>query len=296
MAWNFLPRTAVGAHRGGYSTTQAWSEVDLRNAGEEVCRPRHRYLGMRDHYIIHLVLGGRGSFTLGQKRTELEKGGLFFIAPGVPAEYQADEQAPWHYTWIGFGGPGIARLSEKIPYLRGGALSGAPNLLLARSFGEILREFVGKEMGHELRALGHFHQLLSALPGPAAREESAFNHVEAATAFLIRHHTLTIDVAQVSEALGLERTYLSALYRRTTGTTLFRALEDLRLSRAEKLLRETALTTEEVARSCGYSEGAVFMKMWKRRKGIPCGPWRRRAMEEGEKTVRASDPSPYATD
>jgi AraC-like DNA-binding protein len=297
VAWQFLSGHPVGTHRGGYGATSVWSDLDLRNAGEEICRPSHRYAGVRDHFIIHLVLRGRGSFTMDGERVPLGKGGLFFIPPGVHTEYQADDQKPWHYTWVGFSGPGVQRLGQAIPILsQGGATTGAPSLFIESAFGEILHEFLRKEPGHELRALGHFHLILSSLPGRQKKPERPVNHVEAASAFLLRHHTLTIDVGQVSESLGLERTYLSALYHRSTGTTLNRALEDLRLSRAEKLLRETALTTEEVARSCGYEEGAVFMKMFKRRKGMPCGSWRKQAVARDEPEIRASDPSPYGGD
>lgn len=301
MAWSFLPREPLGASRSGFSTTRAFSDLDLQNAGEQVCLPRHRYAGIRDQYIIHLVLTGRGRFLMNGTQTLLEKGSLFFIPPGVHVDYQADDQAPWHYTWVGYnggrkgqGGDGLALLGRALPVLaQGGVAAGTPNPILARAFGEIQYEFREKTPGHELRALGHFHHLLACLPGPKPVSSPKAEHVEEATAFLIRHHTLNIEVGQVCEALGLERTYLSALYRRTTGNTLSRTLEDLRLSRAEKLLTETQLTIAEVARSSGYEDPAVFMKMFRRRMGLAPGQWRDRQSQTEPNVFRGSDPSPY---
>ena len=51
---------------------------------------------VRNQYIIHYVLSGKGSFN-GNK---VEKGQGFLIVPGMYEEYHSDESEPWSFLWV----------------------------------------------------------------------------------------------------------------------------------------------------------------------------------------------------
>ena len=59
---------------------------------------------IKPHYVIHFVLSGKGMFSIGNKEYLLEQGYGFVIPPDELTFYQADEQNPWTYVWIGFNG------------------------------------------------------------------------------------------------------------------------------------------------------------------------------------------------
>ena len=51
---------------------------------------------VRNQYIVHYVLSGKGYFN-GNK---VEKGQGFLILPGMHEEYHSDEAEPWEFVWI----------------------------------------------------------------------------------------------------------------------------------------------------------------------------------------------------
>ena len=86
--------------------------VDLRlyQFGYEQCRPLYSFGPfVRNHYLFHYVLSGKGSLLSTTEdgllhRYLLEEGEGFLIAPGFVNTYSADKEAPWKYVWLEFDG------------------------------------------------------------------------------------------------------------------------------------------------------------------------------------------------
>ena len=77
-------------------------ELSIFNCGLERCAPGQTWgPGIRDHYLIHLVVSGRGVFEVGGKTFAVAPGDLFFAKPSQLIRYTADEQQPWEYSWLG---------------------------------------------------------------------------------------------------------------------------------------------------------------------------------------------------
>ena len=66
----------------------------------------------RKNHVFHFVLSGKGRFRAAGKEWELTKGDIFYIPPGVSNEYIADENDPWEYVWVGYGGIWAEEFSE----------------------------------------------------------------------------------------------------------------------------------------------------------------------------------------
>lgn len=76
-------------------------ELSIFNCGIERCAPGQTWgPGIRDHYLIHLVLSGKGVFEVGGRTWEVSQGQLFFARPSQLIRYTADEQQPWEYSWV----------------------------------------------------------------------------------------------------------------------------------------------------------------------------------------------------
>ena len=71
-------------------------ELSIFNCGLERCAPGQTWgPGIRDHYLIHLVVSGKGTFEVDGHTFEVVPGDLFFARPSQLIRYTADEQQPW---------------------------------------------------------------------------------------------------------------------------------------------------------------------------------------------------------
>ena len=89
-----------------YGNLSLGHEKDLvvYHVGAEKCEPGHFWSGVRDHFLIHYVLSGKGIFTFDGSTYQLSGGQGFLICPNILSFYQADLDEPWEYCWVGFHG------------------------------------------------------------------------------------------------------------------------------------------------------------------------------------------------
>ena len=80
-------------------------ELSIFNCGHEPCLSGHTWgPGVRDHYLIHLVVAGKGVYQVNGASYTLQAGDLFLAKPNQLITYAADETDPWEYYWVGFNG------------------------------------------------------------------------------------------------------------------------------------------------------------------------------------------------
>lgn len=84
-----------------------YKTIDLmvHTSGHERCKPSHSYgPAVRNSYMLHYIHSGKGIYQTGGKTYSLQAGDLFLMIPGERIFYQADEEDPWVYSWIGIQG------------------------------------------------------------------------------------------------------------------------------------------------------------------------------------------------
>ncbi len=232
--------------------------------GEAACPPGHEYGGVRDYYLIHVVVAGKGWFLAGGRRHSLGEGDAFLIYPHVPHLYRADQSDPWHYRWVGFRGNfdtffRARGLSTRSPICRGLspdvatkdleriARSDTDTATRATAFWNLLASLVAGSP--------HTRPADTTRPGPAG-------HVEAINRFIGTHFASPIRVADITAAVGLNRSHASRLFARSTGMSIGNALRNIRMEHALRLL-ERNLSVKEVAYSVGYRSYEQFLRAFR---------------------------------
>lgn len=82
-----------------------------------------------------------------------------------------------------------------------------------------------------------------------------------------RYGDENLNLNALSEQLGVTPNYLSALFRREMGQTFTAYLEDLRMEKAQMLLRDVRNKVYEVAAAVGYADARHFGKVFKAHTG-----------------------------
>lgn len=92
--------------------------------------------------------------------------------------------------------------------------------------------------------------------------------VASAGEWIKNHYYQPFDIAELADAVGYRPDYLSSLFKRSTGISIVRYTNQLRIKTAKTLLSNYDITIKEAAFSCGFSDEKYFMKVFKQLEGI----------------------------
>lgn len=80
-------------------------ELSFLFCGRRNCHPGEAVgPAVREHYLMHYCLAGRGVYRAQGVSYEIGPGEGFLILPGELSSYQADLEEPWSHIWVGFTG------------------------------------------------------------------------------------------------------------------------------------------------------------------------------------------------
>lgn len=269
-----------------------FSEFYLCYCGYAKCEPLHSFgPAVRPNYIIHLILGGKGRYTVGDTVYELEAGQGFLIEPEVQTFYQADDEAPWSYVWIGFDGTrakeylsdiGLCGGRKVFRCSRTGELKSLLIDILKRNTYSVENEFLRESF------LYSFFAVLSGgvkAEGMTEDERTENIYVQKALEFIQNNYHYGIQVSEVADYVGVTRGYLHTLFTKELEQSPQDYLINFRITRAAELLAVTELSVEGVAQSCGYLDPLVFSKLFKKRMGRTPSAYRKADREHRKKEL-----------
>lgn len=93
------------------------------------------------------------------------------------------------------------------------------------------------------------------------RQLAAEQHFEAIKQYLNEHYQ-DASLEELVEVFGHTTDYFCRLIKRRTGMTYSRFLQDIRLEKAELLLKTTQYTVEDIARQVGYENQTYFYRIF----------------------------------
>lgn len=249
--------------------------------------PMHSFgPALKPHYLIHYILSGRGKFAIGGEEYPLEAGCGFLITPDELAFYQADEEDPWTYVWVGFSGTQAAEyvsnigLSVRQPVFRSDA---------SEELYRIVKDMMDHNtfgLSHDLRRNGQLGVFLSVIAeGSRVEKEGeggrANIYVRKAVSFIQSNYCNPIKVTDVADYVCINRSYLYTLFQNSMGMSPQQFLTTFRITKATELLQLTSLPIESIAISCGYQDPLVFTKAFRQMKQMSPSAFRKE-MQKGE--------------
>jgi AraC-like DNA-binding protein len=255
---------------------KAGIDLSVWHCGMEKCKNGH-YFGpaVRDHFLIHYILNGTGSFQVDGKVYTLHENQGFLICPGVVTFYQADNENPWTYAWVGFSG------IKAEQYLKDANLSRS-NPIFTYDEGDFIKQCFEKmlkasqlKLASEIRLQGLLCIFLSELIEKAASKNIDINnqkklYVKKAVQFVEANYSRDFSIKQLADYLGLNRSYFSTLFKDILNTSPQEFLIRFRMEKASSLLAHSSLSISEVSRSVGYDDPLAFSKIFKKIYG--CSP------------------------
>jgi AraC-like DNA-binding protein len=120
------------------------------------------------------------------------------------------------------------------------------------------------------------HIFVSAVERLTAPSDSSLDDPLARTmhAFLVRHHTQSISLADLARHCGMSEGHCSRTFGRLFGRSISRSLTEIRIERARRLLIETDSTIAEIAAAVGFRDAAYFSRVFHRSVGVSARDFR----------------------
>lgn len=245
---------------------KSFEDLYLDFCGMEECAPSYSYgPAIRNNYLIHYCLAGKGKFHLNNRVYDINPGDVFLIIPGEVTFYHADENNPWTYAWIGFSG------SKAGIYLK------SCNLSLENPVAHIgdidsIREIVIDILAHyklsyanEMYIQGKLFLFLALIAKKTNMpiiqvNEDENTYVQKTIEYIQNNYQNTVSIQAIADYIGLNRSYLSTLFKDHLQQSPQEFLKKYRLKQAEHYLVNTDLPINYIAFSCGYANHISFSK------------------------------------
>lgn len=248
------------------------STISVLHSGYQISGPRHSFgPAVHDGHVLHLIVSGKGRYCCMGKDYALEAGDGFYIPPGVSVYYEADQDRPWEYYWVGFDGLDAAAFVARLGLGKGCPTFSAKGerQRIAQTFHELF--YTSKTYPDQKLAMtGYLYLLFSLLAQPECERGIPYQeqYVRSAKEYIDTHLMLPFSVKDVAEQVGIDRTYLYRIFRAGTGLPPSEYIARARLARACAYLRETSLPIHVISNSLGFDSPSHFSKFVKKRVGL----------------------------
>ena len=247
-------------------------DLYLIQYGHEQCVPGHSFgPAMREYYKFHYIISGKGYYEVEGKRYQLSKGQGFLITPGHITYYQADKDDPWEYCWIGFDGIKAPTLLKQAQLSDESPIDNCDKGNLFMNYIDEMCSSKTMKAGRELKLTGILYLWLSSLVecrsitvGGERKENSKEQYISQVVHFIEVNYANKLTVQSIAQFIGLQRSYLSAIFKEVMNISLQDYLISFRMRKACELLIYMNLSIGDIARSVGYEDPLLSSKMFKK--------------------------------
>ena len=251
--------------------------VIVRLSGWELTRPSHSYgPTIRDYYLLHYIVKGKGNFCIDNNTYTLSAGDGFIIPPGVVTYYEADRNDPWEYYWVGWDGEHAQSVLEDLDYKIPKRVYHYPDTKkIIGEFKSLFKTFEKKNNGYNI--LSRFYSLISNFINIdfATKMHKDNAYLSNAILFIRINYSKDITVKDIAKGTFLSVTHLNRLFRTHLNISVNKYLNNYRLEKAIELIYSSNMNITEIALACGFGSGSYFSYLFKLKTGITPNNYRK---------------------
>lgn len=222
---------------------------------------------IRDVYIIECCTCGSGSVIINNKEFPVKAGDCYVLLPGDAVTHTAHKTDPRRGFSCVLNGASVgsylkeAGISSETPFADPSVFEEARNWME-----QLVLQCPCRDTGARLRQLGCAYGLLGAILRDNRTIEKC-GTIDRAIGFMETNYPYPLTVTDIAQAVGLEQSYLSVLFKEKTRFSPYRYLTQLRIQKACQLLLSHDCSISEVSYLVGL-EPHNFSRIFKREIGI----------------------------
>ncbi len=216
------------------------------------------------NFLFHYVHSGKGVLNVDGSIFTVHENQGFIIFPGQIANYIADIESPFEYTWVEFFGNGAksliasSLLSPKTPVIND------PDGKIGKAIWNIID---GGEMSNAL-LMSKFWAFADTLIVESLRDISPTDlYIEKAVSYIGENIGKPTTVTDVCSHLNISRNYFCNIFTATMGIPPKRYILNRHMEMAFELLKRSHFSIGEIANIVGYDKQSKFTKAFIRYTG-----------------------------
>lgn len=249
--------------------------LSVYSTGYQKCPPSHQWgPGIRDHFLLHHVISGKGYYKTEHTTYELKAGDTFLIFPFEEVTYYADQLDPWEYAWVGFAGTDAKTLLKAA-----GFHIDAPIISQSDNSDYIRRQLIhiyearGSELHSAVEMTGRLYTTLSGFllennNASAARQTSYETYAKKGVDFIQSNYSYPITIVDIADYVGISRSHLFRAFQETMNQSPKEYLTTFRINQACILLTHSNLSITAIGGSVGFEDSLNFSKAFKKMTGV----------------------------
>ncbi|MBR6403400.1 MAG: AraC family transcriptional regulator [Eubacterium sp.] len=257
-----------------------WENSDdfyLYEMGSYKCIPGYSYdRACSERCIFHFIVSGKGYLVLNDKRYDVHAGQAFLIPEKSKAFYAADDEEPWEYIWLHIAGPKLPNVLRKA-----GLSVSHPIFTPTKNWDKIINllKDILEHNTREYYCIGNLYKIFDYMMEYSDNKEenqidTSLLYVRNVIGYIKLKYPEPIKIETIAYVCGLNRSYLTRLFKEATGYTIQQYLMIYRMKVAMRLLKETEMSIQEIATSVGYGDTFTFSKAFKRHLGMSPSDYR----------------------
>ena len=255
----------------------------MYEVGRNKCDPLYSYEHfVRNRIILHFIIKGKGILRINDCQYDIHEHQIFLIPDNTRSFYQADKDDPWEYIWIHIGGPKIPQI------LKAAGLTPDNPVYTPLDHSKQIEDLAMDILKHYKRqyyCVGNLYKICDyMIENSSAKQEKEKNntllYVKNVINYIQLKYSEPIKIDTIDMSLGLNRSYLTRLFKEATGYSLQEYLLTYRMKMAVKFLEDATININEIAMRVGYGDTFTFSKAFKRHFGSAPTEYRKTLLKD----------------
>lgn len=237
-----------------------------------------------NEYVFIIVSGGRGIITYSDKRYAITSGSGFIVNNGTTVHLKADSIEPLGIIEIHIKGDNAKDIFSLIEKKENGIILKLQNDSKIRDCAQDLVVECSKSYVTDYGIMLAFYEFINSIDEHYIEKKipTKNSYMTRAVEYIKQNYNKNISVENIANLLGIERSYLSRLFKTYKNKSTQNYIIDYRMRQAKRMFEEEDMNVSQVCSAVGYTNIYCFSRIFKSRVGMPPKEY----MERCRKKVR----------
>ena len=226
-------------------------------------------IGKNSLFII--VKDGKGTISISDKRHVLTRGNGIAVCQCENIKIKSDSIEPFTLIFIHIAGKSAQSIISAIEKKEGGhMLSLGLNSRVYDTANDLISE-CSKSYSTDYGILLAFYDFINSINDQYLERKIPTKNVymTQAVEYIKQNYNKNISVENIANLLGIERSYLSRLFKTHKNKSTQNYIIDYRMHKAKKMFEEEDMNVSQVCSAVGYTNIYCFSRIFKSRVGMP---------------------------